>query len=479
MSGFFNIFLIFVFSLAIRLYRLDILPGEWYGDISNVHEYVTEIFKGRWPFYFLQSPGPVYHYFIAPFILLLKLKGYEAYKFSSVFVSLISLLAIYLFAREAFNKKIAVLTLLIASFSLWFLIWSRLGNSQIIIPAEVALSGFFLIRFFNRKKIKDLILSLLTASFGWYTYPQTFILPVFIFIFLLTYLFLRLKFSPASRQSSLALAVFLIGLLPMLFIIKNQAKGMAGNFSSTGYVGSKGLPVLQLKKGEFISKLSINMAKTLLMFNVRGDNSFRVNIAGHTQLDKISGFLLLIGLIYLYQKKRHYFWLFVISFLVLSLPSVSPAIPDAEIPNSARTIGVIPFVYTAVALGFYQLFIIIKKKFRAFSTIFFTVVFMLIAFIMDKKVPRDYKLYFAECCWGNYGQPEPKGIAYSLKKSRTVDYSRLITGCSDLDYFPLAIVMRHEDKLKNEFTACISGARQMKIYSQDGIFISNLYLLEE
>ena len=506
MSGFFNIFLIFVFSLAIRLYRLDILPGEWYGDISNVHEYVTEIFKGRWPFYFLQSPGPVYHYFIAPFILLLKLKGYEAYKFSSVFVSLISLLAIYLFAREAFNKKIAVLTLLIASFSLWFLIWSRLGNSQIIIPAEVALSGFFLIRFFNRKKIKDLILSLLTASFGWYTYPQTFILPVFIFIFLLTYLFLRLKFSPALKHSALALAVFLIGLLPMLFIIKNQAKGMAGNFSSTGYVGSKVLPVLKLKKGEFISKLSINMAKTLLMFNVRGDNSFRVNIAGHTQLDKISGFLLLIGLIYLYQKKRHYFWLFVISFLVLSLPSVSPAIPDAEIPNSARTIGVIPFVYTAVALGFYQLFIIIKKKFRAFSTIFFTVVFMLIAFInikdyffvyssglpddnlgpsniiasfLDKKVPRDYKLYFAECCWGNYGQPEPKGIAYSLKKSRAVDYSRLITGCSDFDYFPLAIVTRHEDKFKNEFTACISGARQMKIYSRDGIFISNLYLLEE
>ncbi|OGG14015.1 hypothetical protein A3D77_04250 [Candidatus Gottesmanbacteria bacterium RIFCSPHIGHO2_02_FULL_39_11] len=398
--------------------------------------------------------------------------------------------------------------MLISSFSLWLLIWSRLGNSQIIIPAEVALSGFFLIRYFNGKKIRDLILSLLTASFGWYTYPQTFILPVFIFIFLLTYQFLRLKFSPASRQSSLALVVFFIGLLPMLFIIKNQAKGMAGNFGQSGYVGSKVLPVLKMKKGEFFSKLSVNMAKTLLMFNVRGDNSFRVNVSKAPQLDRISGMLLLIGLVSLIRNHRRLVTIFILlTLIVLLLPSLSPAIPDIEIPNNARTIGIIPSVYLLVSLGLWQLFLVFKKltgrKFASVSgaillsmTVYLNLnnYFMTyahglpennlgpsryIAEFLDKKITTNYTLYFAECCWGNYGQPEPKGIAYSLKKSRPVDYSRLITGCSDLDYFPLAIVTRHEDKFKNEFTACISGARQMKIYSRDGIFISNLYLLEE
>jgi len=51
--------LIFILALTVRVYRLAELPGEWFGDISNVHEYVEQIFKGEWPYSFFQSPGPV------------------------------------------------------------------------------------------------------------------------------------------------------------------------------------------------------------------------------------------------------------------------------------------------------------------------------------------------------------------------------------------------------------------------------------
>lgn len=499
---------IIVFSVVIRLFHISTLPGEWYGDISNVYEYVAEILKGNWPFYFFQSPGPAYHYLIAPLILIFRHDGYEAYKYSSVAVSLLSLGAIYLFAKEAFNSRIASITILLSGFSLWLLIWSRLGNSQIIILAEVALSGFFLIRFFNRKKIRDSILSLLTASFGWYTYPQTFILPVFIFIFLLTYLFLRLKFSQALRQSSLALVVFLIGLLPMLFIIKNQAKGMAGNFSSGGYVGSKVLPVFKMQKVEFITKLGRNILKTALMLHLTGDNAFRVNVSKAPQLDRISGLLFMAGLYYLIRNTRPAFSIYLLlSFVVLSLPSLSPAIPDIEIPNNARTIGIIPMVYLLVSLGLWQLFLFMKKiAGRKTASVLSSVLLMFAAYInlndyfrsyarglpennlgpsriissyIDKNIPAGVKLFFGDCCWGDWGQPEPKGITYSLKKDRPVDYSKQIDNCGQIDTYPSIIVLRNEDKFKTQFAECVENIRLEKIYSDNGIYITNLYLLSE
>src|SRR3989338_6962645 len=89
-------FLVIIFALLVRLFRLDYIPGEWYGDISNVHEYVEQILAGKWPFYFFQSPGPLYHYLITPIAIIFANHGYETYKIASVIVSLIGLLGSFL-----------------------------------------------------------------------------------------------------------------------------------------------------------------------------------------------------------------------------------------------------------------------------------------------------------------------------------------------------------------------------------------------
>ncbi|MBI4990540.1 hypothetical protein HZB96_00420, partial [Candidatus Gottesmanbacteria bacterium] len=79
-----HIFLaILLIYLAVSFYRIDSLPGEWFGDISNVHEYVTQILEGKWPFYFFQSPGPLDHYLIAPIILALG-QSFLSYKIASI-----------------------------------------------------------------------------------------------------------------------------------------------------------------------------------------------------------------------------------------------------------------------------------------------------------------------------------------------------------------------------------------------------------
>ncbi len=70
---------IFALALALRLYRLDTLPAEWYGDITIVHDYVAAILAGQWPFYYQLSAGPLYHYLIAPLIAVLGY-SYLSYK---------------------------------------------------------------------------------------------------------------------------------------------------------------------------------------------------------------------------------------------------------------------------------------------------------------------------------------------------------------------------------------------------------------
>ena len=62
------------------IYQLNVLPEEWYGDISNVHEYVNQILSGERPFYFFQSPGPLYHYLITPIVFFYRNHGYDTYK---------------------------------------------------------------------------------------------------------------------------------------------------------------------------------------------------------------------------------------------------------------------------------------------------------------------------------------------------------------------------------------------------------------
>ncbi|KKS97737.1 MAG: hypothetical protein UV73_C0005G0014 [Candidatus Gottesmanbacteria bacterium GW2011_GWA2_43_14] len=495
---------VFLLGLFIRLYQIRILPGEWYGDISNVHEYVMEIKNLDWPFYFLQSPGPFYHYLIFPLTVLFQHRGYETYKLASIVVSLIGLGSVYLMAGELAGRKIALLTILMMTFSLWYLVWSRLGNSQIVIPMIVSLTFWFYLRFLKKLNVRDLLLGGFISSLGWYTYPQTFILPVFYFC-VVFYGFIKNKANRQWRQLKLLALLLFTAFIPFVMIVIKQTGGGDQNFSAEGYVGRKVLPLFQMEAGNLIYKTMANLGKTMLMLHYRGDGTFRVNITGRPMLDGVSGLLFLVGLVYLFRRRRSAFWLILAILPALSLPSLSPVLPDAEIPNSARTIALTPFVYLISASGLYAVFTAVKRKSTGFSLGLATGAIFWIAFsnlsnyfrdykrglpennlapsqiiadYLDGKVPAAYRLNFAECCWGDYGQPEPKGIYYSLRKPRLADYLKLTENCRDIRKFPAVVVARRDEEFRQKFNSC-PASKSEAVYSPDGLFIANLYFLED
>lgn len=179
-NRFFLLSLCLLFTV-ISFYRLDDIPGEWFGDINIVHDYVSRVLKGEWPHYFEAGAGPAYHYMIAPFIRVLGMHYYD-YKIMSVATGFLGVIALYLLAKELTNKRLALLASGICSFTYWFLIWNRIGNYNIIIFFYSTFSLYSAISFNKYRRWKYLISGSVISSLGLLTHPSAYILPTVYFL---------------------------------------------------------------------------------------------------------------------------------------------------------------------------------------------------------------------------------------------------------------------------------------------------------
>lgn len=217
--------------LALRLVDLDRLPGELYGDIAIIYEYVLAIRKGQWPTHYVLSAGPLYQYMIVPVVWLTGLT-YYGLKLASVLVSLATLLAIFALGRELIDARFGLLATFVAGVSSWLLIFSRLGNSQILVPLLCTSAVYFAVRLAQYGRSGDALGCGLVSGLGLFCLPQTFILPPVLF---LTLLCLRWTGTRVRWTHLLLFAVAtLVCALPFAAIV---ARDPANFF--TGYIGGK------------------------------------------------------------------------------------------------------------------------------------------------------------------------------------------------------------------------------------------------
>src|SRR5215213_5121319 len=158
-----------------RLFQLDQLQNEIYGDIAIVYEYIADIQAGKWPTYFSLSAGPLYHYLIMP-IIVLSGPTYFGIKLASVVVSLGTLAATYALARRLIDDRFALLAVFIAGVSSWLLIFSRLGNSQILVPLLTTCALWLVLRIAQDGRTADVVACAVVSALGLYVYPQSFVL---------------------------------------------------------------------------------------------------------------------------------------------------------------------------------------------------------------------------------------------------------------------------------------------------------------
>jgi len=413
------------------MWRLDALPGEWFGDISNIHEYVMEIQNGLHPWYFLQSEGPVYPYLIFPFTLIAGQK-YLGYKLASVAVGATGVIAIYFMAKEIGGVIMARLAGIVTALSFWYIVWARVGNFQILVPVQTAILIWTLKRYMRTGGRWEIPVAAIVAASGLFTYPAAFVMPVAAVVWLLFY------------KKWKALVIFLCLLAPAvcLWLGMFEKQNDVFNFT-TGFIGQKVPSFENLYKTETLSTLLGYLSKTLLMLHVKGDIIFRTNVPFSPHLDLISGIFFVLGVLYWWIRDRKFLLLLGGLGLLLVAPGVSPTLPEIDIPNIGRTIAVLPAVLLITASGMFMAFMFLERRWgRGTAKFGILVIVFLVGLLNINKYFREYpetlpnrniafgriiadyidglpaeaSVYLADCCWGEWGQPEPWGIYYQLSK---------------------------------------------------------------
>jgi Dolichyl-phosphate-mannose-protein mannosyltransferase len=416
--------------LFLRLFELDRLQAEIYGDIAIVYEYIADIRAGNWPTYFSLSSGPLYHYLIMPIIALTG-PSYYGMKLASVVTSLGILAATWAMARRLIDERFALLAAFIAGVSSWLLIFSRLGNSQILVPLLCTCALWLVLRVAQDGRTSDVIACAVVSALGLYSYPQSFVLAPVIGLTLvcLRWTGLRVRWANVWRFALVAL----LCALPFALIV---ARDPANFFS--GYIGGK----LQ-SSGDLAGTLLGNVTRTLLALHVHGDAGFRSNPAELPHLDWISGALFLGGVIFwLLPERRRWSPALLVPLVLLQVPSMLVLKETGDIPSASRTLGVAPIAYILVASGLWWLVrsiraplprwlgpvlggallgaILLLNTQRYFQTYIAGLPYQntpmgrIIATYMD-SLPPDTQIYMVGCCW-EYAMPEPKSIQYTMAR---------------------------------------------------------------
>lgn len=407
-------------GLVIRLFRLDSLPAEMWGDVT-AHAYLAnKVMTGDFFFdYEFGGDGPLFSYLAAGVATLFGLSFFSL-KLTSALIGSLLIVAVYFYTETLFrSRRIGYVAAFLAAVSFWTIVMSRQAKPYILVPVLVAAALTFALR---RKPI----LAGITVGLGMYAQAAFWGMP-----FLLV-------FTP------LALPVAAVVALPFLITFAQNPGSVIGTGS---YLGSKihvaSSPV------DLVLRILDNFGKNALSFNVSGDTTFRQNISGNPHLDLVSGILFLLGLLLLVvhtirtRDRRLAIW-FLLPFVVLQIPLLADQVPS-DTPNIGRLTCLLPMTIASIAYALNWLTIqlcrvltgrVVKSSLIAGGVTgvilaAITVINLVNYFdVYPQGLPNDntpFDLVIAQdmdraplhttsiilgCCWGDQTQPEPNAVYY-------------------------------------------------------------------
>jgi 4-amino-4-deoxy-L-arabinose transferase-like glycosyltransferase len=298
--------------------------------------------------------GPFYYYFIAPWLLLFRFNPLGL-AFGVAFFSSLYLLLNYFLVKDLFDKKTALISIILITFSSVLIDSSRYSWNPNLLPLFTLLTVYFLIKSCQANKI---LFYLLTGAFLSFAI-QLHYLALFLISPILIRLIIQIIEVKDERKktifnSCLALFSFLFFSLPLLIF------DLRHNF-----LNSKNFILLFKSSGNIVTNKLTNLISTFADLN-----TYTFNL----QFNKIFliAFLivLLVAFLTLIRKKsniRTFFIFFIFLLLGISLYSG---------PKYPHYFGVIyPFYYIIVA---YFLSFLSFRFLGNFSIMLFFVVFILL-----------------------------------------------------------------------------------------------------
>lgn len=206
------IVLLLVGGLLVGSYQLDNIPNSLVRDEGNFFERAKAIAGGEERMSFFDVG--VYSYPLPSSLYqgsILQIFGVTlwSWRFSSVLAGVLTVIPLYLLAREMFDRRVAVISGLLLVTLPYFLAFARLGYNNIQAVLPVTLAIYFIYLAVRRGSALFYVLAGIGAGLGFYTYTAGRLGAVVGAAFLGYLLLVRLiqclrRISPEQKQAALA-----------------------------------------------------------------------------------------------------------------------------------------------------------------------------------------------------------------------------------------------------------------------------------
>ncbi len=350
--------LVLVVSAFYRFYWLNQVPGEMFSDHAEKLLDVMDVLNGKTSIYFTRNTGrEAFQFYMTAAIIKIFHTGisFLSLKLGTTFCGFITLIFIYLLAKQLTNKWVGLLAMLLAGIAYWPNVISRVALRYTLYPLFTAPVMFFLFRGLQRKSRNDLIVSGLLLGLGLHGYSPVRILPVYVvLVFQIYWLHTRPKqnrWNDVWVLGLLAFSAFMLFLPLFRYFLENPE---LVSYRTLSRMTSLEQPV----EGSVWLIFLSNLWKSLIMFFYDNGQIWVHSIPHRPALDMITAAFFFVGLVY--EVKKYFSthkWedlALLVAIPVLMLPSIlSLAFPD-ENPSLNRSGGAIVPVFIIAAIGLYH-----------------------------------------------------------------------------------------------------------------------------
>lgn len=400
------LFFVLILALTVRIIGISNNPPGLFSDEAangynafTVWHYGEDEFGHSWPVFFKSFgdyKNPVISYSMAPIIGIFGLNEFSV-RLTSVLYGTLSVIAIYLFAKEMFNSRVALLSSFFIAISPWHIHFSRVGFQLTTSMFWVPLALFLLFKSFVNFKYYPLALtSTIIAYFTYYT-PRIY-LPLLVLGFFLIYFNKSLRLIKKTNFwffSILATIIF-------VFLIKESlADGtFFSRWSQINYSPSIKDTIIAYK-----NHFSFNFLFKTGDIDFPGQFITRHSVRGMGQLYLFQLPLLVFAIYKLFKESKEKKSLIFTTFWLLLYP-IGSIFASINPQASRSVIGVIPFQILS-AYGLIAIIAVIKKSVHKNVFIAIYSLIILVSFTHFVKLFSEYPVYAADYWGWQYG---PKKI---------------------------------------------------------------------
>lgn len=285
----------------------------------------------------------LFFYLQAIFVLILG-NTILALRIAPALIGVAAVFTTYLWAKSWFGERVGLVAAFLMAVNPWAVTITRDGFRASMTPLMVTLAMYLFTRAAQTKQRKWFIAAGSVVGLGLYTYLAFRLFPLALAAIWAAMMIWRPKFiKPYNKLLGVSVIACLIVLVPLGIYGVRHPGDIGARAGGTSFL-NKGL-----NHGHPVQTLLSDVGKTILMFNIHGDDNYRQNLGGAPELNIFVGIMFILGIIICLthlNRPRYYGLLLVFGALLL------PEVLTAEgIPHALRSIGAMPEALILAALG--------------------------------------------------------------------------------------------------------------------------------